>query len=78
MTPAEGTEQLRLANEVGGMIRDLYASVASIRDARQQLETIGKSPAAAAMKAPSSTLAAALNSAEGDLTQMQGEADRTR
>ena len=73
MTPAEGAEQLRLANEVGGMIKELYASVASIRDARRQLETIGKSSEAAAVQPAAKTLRASLDAAEGDLTQMQGE-----
>jgi hypothetical protein len=73
MTPAEGAEQLRLANEVGAMIKELYASVASIRDARQQLEKISQSPAAAAAQPAAKTLRAALDAAEGDLTQMQGE-----
>jgi photosystem II stability/assembly factor-like uncharacterized protein len=73
MTPAEGAEQLRLANEVGGMIKELYASVASIRDARQQLETIAKSPAASSVQPAIKTLRSALDAAEGDLTQMQGE-----
>jgi photosystem II stability/assembly factor-like uncharacterized protein len=73
MTAAEGAEQLKLANEVGGMIKELYASVASIRDVRQQLETIAKSPAASAMQPGVKTLRSALDAAEGDLTQMQGE-----
>jgi len=74
MTDEEGAEQLRLALEVGGMVKALYDSIASIRDvkaqARQHAEKAGaNSPVAAA----TTTLIERLEAVEGDMTQLQGE-----
>jgi len=74
MTDEEGAEQLRLALEVGGMVKDLYDNLARIRDvkaqARDHAEKAGPgSPVAAATR----TLVDRLEAVEGDMTQMQGE-----
>ena len=74
MTEAEGAEQLRLANEVGGMVRDLYANVASIRDAKRQANEIAKGAAGnTAVQSATKVVIDKLTAAEADLTQIQGE-----
>ena len=40
MTEAEGAEQLRMAMEVGGQIKELYDTLAKLRDAKQQAAEI--------------------------------------
>jgi hypothetical protein len=71
MTVAEGAEQLRLANDIGGLIKALYENLARIRDAkRQSAEMASKSPAVAAA---AKTLKDRLEAVEADMTQMQGE-----
>jgi photosystem II stability/assembly factor-like uncharacterized protein len=74
MTPAEGAEQLRLAREIGGEVKDLYDNLLRIRDVKGQADKLAEtagagSPIAAAAK----TLRARLEAVEGDMTQLQGE-----
>jgi hypothetical protein len=74
MTEAEGQEQLRLANEVGGMIATLYEELARLRDAkRQATELAGKAPANSPVGPAARTLTDKLVAAESELTQIQGE-----
>ena len=72
MTDAEGLAQLKMAQEVGGWCKNLYDSLAKIRDAKKQANDIAeKTPAvAAAAKALTDKLVAV----EGDMTQLQGQA----
>jgi hypothetical protein len=74
MTVEEGAAQLRMANEIGALLKDLYDNLARIRDVkRQAVEATAKlkpnSPAVAAAK----TLKDKLEAVEADMTQMQGE-----
>jgi hypothetical protein len=72
MTDAEGLAQLKMAQEVGGWCKNLYDSLAKIRDAKQQAKDIAeKTPAVAAA---AKTLTDKLLAVEGDMTQLQGEA----
>ena len=74
MTEAEGAEQVRLANDVGGMIKRLYDDLARIRDAKRQArEMADKAGASSPIAAAAKTMIAGLESAEADMTQMQGE-----
>jgi photosystem II stability/assembly factor-like uncharacterized protein len=74
MTEEQGAHQLRLSNEVGGWIRELYASVASIRDVKTQVDEIAKkAPRNAALQTAARTVKDRLTAAEGELTQLQGE-----
>jgi photosystem II stability/assembly factor-like uncharacterized protein len=71
MTEAQGAEQLRLAEEVGLMVKDLYDNLARIRDARKQAADLAtKTPALAGA---AKTLKDRLDAVEADMTQMQGE-----
>ncbi len=71
MTEAEGAEQFRLANEVGGMVNQLYTYVLAIRDARGQIDEITKTRRN--LQAAGTTLKDKLTAAESELTQIQGE-----
>ncbi len=75
MTEAEGAEQLRLANEVGGMIkRALRRPRAHPRRASSRRATIAtKTGTASPVAAAAKTLTSTLEAVEGDMTQMQGE-----
>jgi hypothetical protein len=74
MTEAEGQEQLKLANEVGGMINTLYTDLARLRDAKRQAnEMAEKAPADSPIRAAVKTLVDKLVAAESELTQIQGE-----
>ena len=75
LTEAEGAEQQKMAMDVGMQIKQLYDTLARLRDAKQQAAQIaqkasGKSAVAAAAK----TFTDRLVAVEGDLTQLQGEA----
>ena len=73
MTDAEGAQQLKLAQDVGGMDQDDLATI-SRRSAtrRRRPKTIAeKTPALAAA---AKTLTDKLVAVEGDMTQLQGEA----
>jgi len=74
MSEADGAEQLRLSNEVAGMIKRLYDDLARIRDVKKQAkEMADKAGASSPLASASKTLIAALEGAEADMTQMQGE-----
>jgi hypothetical protein len=74
MTDAEGAEQFRLANEVGGMIKTLYDDLAKIREAKKQAAAIAeKAPADSPVRAAAKTLTTNLVAVESELTQIQGE-----
>jgi len=67
----ERAEQLRLAEEIGLMVKDLYDNLARIRDVRKQAADLAtKTPALAAA---AKTLKDRLDAVEADMTQMQGE-----
>jgi hypothetical protein len=74
MTEAEGAEQLKMAMEVGGRIKQLYDTLAKLRDAKQQASDIStKSNGNAAVAAAAKKLNEQLVAVEGDITQLQGE-----
>jgi hypothetical protein len=76
-TAAEYEEQLKVAREVAGQVKDLYANLTRLRDVKQQATQLGEriqhagkgDDIAKAAKALSDRLAAV----EGKLTQLQGE-----
>src|SRR6185503_7751741 len=71
MTEAQGAEQLRLAEEIGLMVKDLYDNLARLRDAKKQAADLAaKTPALAPA---ARTLKDKLEAVEADMTQMQGE-----
>src|SRR5215471_6754529 len=75
MTEAEGAEQLKMAMEVGTRIKDLYDTLAKLRDAKKQsTELADKAGAASPVSAAAKKLNAQLAAVEGDITQLQGEA----
>jgi hypothetical protein len=71
MTEAQGAEQLRLAEEIGLMVKDLYDNLARIRDVKRQAADLASKTAALA--SPAKTLKDKLEAVEADMTQMQGE-----
>ena len=74
MTDAEGQEQFRLANEVGGMLNTLYSELARLRDAKRQANELAeKAPANSPVRAAAKTLVDKLTAAESELTQIRGE-----
>lgn len=71
MTDAQGAEQLRLAEEIGLFIKDLYDNLGRIRDAKRQAADLAtKTPALAAA---AGTLKDRLEAVEADMTQMRGQ-----
>ncbi|MGA2260776.1 MAG: glycosyl hydrolase [Acidobacteriota bacterium] len=73
MTGAEEAARLKMALEVGGWAKQLYDTLAQIRDAKQQAADIAKK--SAALAAAAKTLTDHLVAVEGDMTQLQGEAN---
>lgn len=74
MTEAEGAEQLRLAEETGAAVKDLYDNLARIRDVKRQAADIAaKAGAGSPLVAAATTLREKLEAVEGDMTQMRGE-----
>jgi hypothetical protein len=74
MTEAQGAEQLRLAEEIGLLTKDLYDNLARIRQVKQQARDMAaKAGASPAVIAAEKTLRSRLEAVEGDMTQMQGE-----
>jgi len=74
MTDTEGAEQLRLAEEVGAAVKDLYDNLARIRDVKRQAADIAaKAGAGSPLVAAANTLREKLEAVEGDMTQMRGE-----
>jgi hypothetical protein len=74
MTDAEGQAQLKMAQEVGGWAKQLYDRLAQIRDAKQQAAQIAEKTPALAEAAK--TFKANAEKVEGDMTQLQGEANQ--
>jgi photosystem II stability/assembly factor-like uncharacterized protein len=75
MTEADGAEQLKMALEVGGKIKELYDTLAKLRDAKQQAAQIaGKADANSPVAQAAKKLNAQLVAVEGDITQLRGEA----
>jgi len=75
MTDAEGAEQLRMAQEIGGQIKSLYDNLAKIRDVKKQAAEMAQKSggSGSAIAAAANTLKQKLEAVEGDITQMQGE-----
>jgi hypothetical protein len=74
MTEAEGAEQLKMTLEVGKQVKQLYDTLATIRDVKKQAaDSAAKADAKARMEAAAKTLTDKLVAIEGDLTQLQGE-----
>ena len=74
MTAAEGAEQLRLAREIGGEVKDLYDNLLRIRDVKTQASAIAeKTGAGSPISNAAKTLRDRLEAVEGDMTQLQGE-----
>ena len=74
MTEADGAEQLKMAMEVGGRIKELYDTLAKLRDAKKQASDIStKSNGNAAIAAAVKKLDDQLVAVEGEITQLQGE-----
>jgi hypothetical protein len=75
MTEAEGAEQLKMAMEIGGRLKELYDTLARLRDAKHQAAEIsGKAGAGSPVAAAASKLNDQIAAVEGDITQLQGEA----
>jgi hypothetical protein len=74
MTEADGAEQLKMAMDVGAKIKELYDTLAKLRDAKQQAADIStKSNGNTALAAAAKKLNEQLVAVEGDITQLQGE-----
>jgi hypothetical protein len=75
MTDAEGAEQLRMAQEIGGQIKSLYDNLAKIRDVKKQAAEMAQKSggSGSAIAAAANALKQKLEAVEGDITQMQGE-----
>lgn len=77
-TVADYEEQLRLSREIGGRIRELYDTLAQLRDVKQQVTQLGDRLNKAGFGDDVAKAAKALNERfselEGDLTQLQGSA----
>ncbi len=75
MTDAQGAEQLRLANEIGAQIKDLYDTLLKMRDAKRQANDLAaKTGAGSPIAAAAKTLKDRIEAVEADMTQMQGDA----
>ena len=75
MTDAQGAEQLRLANEIGAQIKELYDTLARMRDAKRQAnELAAKTGAGSPVTVAAKTLKDRIEAVEGDMTQLQGDA----
>ena len=68
-------EQLKMAMEIGNKIKDLYDTLAKLRDAKQQASQIAeKAGAGSPVAAAATAFTAKIVAVEGELTQLQGEA----
>jgi photosystem II stability/assembly factor-like uncharacterized protein len=72
MTDADGAEQLKMALDVGGWVKQLYDNLAKIRDAKSQAADIAKKTPSLAAAAKTFTDKAV--AVEGDMTQLKGSA----
>ncbi len=74
VSETDGAEQLKMARAVGAQIKQLYDTLAEIRDVKKQAAEIAqKSDARARMEAAAKALTEKLVAVEGDITQLQGE-----
>jgi len=74
MTEAQGADQLRLGNELGAQIKDLYDTLARLRDVKKQAaESAAKAADGAPARAAAKTMTDRLVAIESDMTQVQGE-----
>jgi photosystem II stability/assembly factor-like uncharacterized protein len=74
MTEAEGAEQLKMALEVGGKIKELYDTLAKLRSAKQQAtEMSAKGGTSPEILAAAKKLNEELVGVEDEITQLQGE-----
>jgi hypothetical protein len=77
MTDAEGAEQLRLAEDIGSLVKDLYDNLARIRDVKRQAAALATTAGeTSAVGAAAKTLRERLELVEADMTQMQGEGNQ--
>ena len=78
MSDAEGAAQLKMALEVGGWVKQLYDTLAQLRDAKQQAATIANKAGAqnSSVAAAAKTFTDRVVAVEGDMTQLQGEANQ--
>jgi hypothetical protein len=75
MTDAQGAEQLRLGNEIGAQIKELYDTLGRMRDAKRQAnELAAKTGAGSPIAAAAKALTDRITAVEGDMTQLQGDA----
>ena len=75
MTDADGAEQLRMAQEVGGWLKNVWDNVVKMRDATKQAKAIAdKAGVGSPVAAASKTFLDALKAVHGELTQLQGSA----
>jgi hypothetical protein len=73
-TEPEGAEQLRLSEDIGSLIKDLYDNLARIRDVKRQAsESTAKLPQNSPAAVAARTLRERLEAVEGDMTQLRGE-----
>lgn len=73
MTDAEGAAQLKMALEVGGWAKQLYDTLAQIRDAKQQAAELANKNTS--LLEAAKTLTDRVTAVEGDMTQLKGEAN---
>jgi photosystem II stability/assembly factor-like uncharacterized protein len=78
MTDAEGAAQLKMALEVGGWVKQLYDTLAQLRDAKKQAADIATKAGAAntTVNAQAKIFTDKVVAVEGDMTQLQGEANQ--
>ncbi len=75
MTDLEGAEQLKMANEVGGWLKNVWDDVVKMRDATAQAKAIAeKAGPTSAVAAAAKTFVTNLQAVHGELTQLQGAA----
>lgn len=76
-TAAEYEAQLKLAREVGGQVKELYANLARLRDVKQQATDLGARIQRAGkgddVAKAARALSDKLTAVEGELTQLKGE-----
>ncbi len=74
MTDLEGAEQVRLAQEVGGWLKNVWDNVVKMRDATAQAKAIADKAGPGPVKTAAETFLSNLKEVHGELTQLQGSA----
>lgn len=75
MTDLEGAEQVKLAQDVGGWLKNVWDTVLKMRDATAQAKAIAdKAGAGSPVAAAAKTFLDGLKAVHGELTQLQGSA----